>query len=339
MDYLSNDEKDQPNQDENSCNLCDKTGHLVLSKAESKCKLRQPQDSNFPMEGKLSHAEKVDSTSLEYWHIDHKENYAAKLRVRTLFRSLQCKGTEPSSVREKDIYQILVLNEITDVEALYKISGQRFVLIFGSEDSALKCESTELAVVSGDERISLLLGRSDLRFRKPKRAPTFATIFLPECISCRAVELAFSNFEDVYRLFYDTQKFNRNLRSGKQHIGIFPSGGDLKTLAQKITFSDGVPQDVLYKGKIVNCYRYNTRHGLGNDCAKVVSNDSDVPLSEQNNSSRDNTPRPPPSLSPDEISTTDGTPTVVDDHRQDKVKSNDPASNLQESDQDPLRWI
>ena len=78
MDYLSNDKKDQPNQDENSCNLCDETGHLVLSKTESKWKLRQPQDSNFPMEGKLSHAENVDSTSLEYWHIDHKENYAAK---------------------------------------------------------------------------------------------------------------------------------------------------------------------------------------------------------------------------------------------------------------------
>ena len=83
----------------------------------------------------------------------HEENYAAEMRVRTLLGRLKCEGAEPSSVREKDIFRILELNEVTDVEAVYKTSGERFVLIFGSEDSASKCRSTELSAVSGDVAI------------------------------------------------------------------------------------------------------------------------------------------------------------------------------------------
>ena len=221
---------------------------------------------------KLPSAE--DDSASSDWHLGLEKNYAAEVRVRTLLGSLICEGTEPSSVREKDIYRILELNEVTDVEALYKTSGKRFVLIFVSEDSALKCLDAELSVVTDNERVSLVI-------RKRWRAPTFVTLFLPEYISCRAVELAFSNFGEVDRVFYGTHKFNRNLRNGKRHIRIFPSGGDPKTLPQKITFSDGVSRDVLYKGKIVNCYRCNIRHALGDDCAEVVSKESDLPLSEQ----------------------------------------------------------
>ena len=217
---------------------------------------------------------------------------------------------------EKKTYQILELYEIANVKALYRISRQRFVLIFGSKDSALKCKSTELSAVSGDERISLLFGGSNLRFGKPRRAPTFVTLFLPEYISCRAAELAFSNFGEVERVFFGTHKFNRNLRNGKRHR-IFPCGGGPKTLPRKIIFSNGVSRDVLYKGKIVNCYRCNTRHGLGDDCAEVIGNESGVPLPEQNNSSRDLTlPHPV------EISATNEACTVVNDHRQAEVESN-----------------
>ena len=123
------------------------------------------------------------------------------MRVRTLLGSLMCEGTEPSSVREKDIYRILELNEVTDVEALYKTSGKRFVLIFGSEDSALKCLDAELSAVTDNKSVSLV-------FRKRRRAPMFVTLFLPEYISCQAVELAFSNFGEGDRVFYGTHKFN-----------------------------------------------------------------------------------------------------------------------------------
>ena len=63
---------------------------------------KQPECmQNFYLE--LPSAENVDSTSSEDWHLGHEENYAAEVRVRTLFSSIQCEGTEPSSVREEDI--------------------------------------------------------------------------------------------------------------------------------------------------------------------------------------------------------------------------------------------
>ena len=247
---------------------------------------QQPYDGMQNFYAKLPSAE--DDSASSDWHLGLEERYAAEVRVRTLLCSLIYEGTEPTSVREKDIYRILQLNEVTDVEALYKTSGKRFVLIFGSEDSALKCLDAELSAVTDDERVSLV-------FRKRRRAPTFVTLFLPKYISCRAVELAFSNFGEVDRVFYGTHKFNRNLRNGKRHIRILPSEGNPKTLPRKITFRNGVSRDVLYKGKIVNCYRCNTRYALRDDCAEVVSKESDVPLSEQSSSPHDLTP---PQLKP-----------------------------------------
>ena len=247
----------------------------------------------------------VNPSSSEIWHTGREEDYATEVRVRTLFGRLECEGMEPNSVREKDIFRILELNEVRDVEALYKTSAQRFVLIFGSEDSALKCLDAELSFASGDERVSLV-------FRKRRRAPTFVTMFLPEYISCQAVDLAFSNFGEVQNVFYGTHTFNRNIRNGKRHIRIFPSGGNPGILPRRITFSDGISRDVLYKGKLVDCYRCNTRHALGDDCAGAVCQDSDTLATEQNNPPRARQPTP----SPSSIAATDDTSTVVDEHRE-----------------------
>ena len=52
MEHLSNDQEDLPNQRENSHKLCDETGHPINNLRESKWKLRQQHDQNFPMEGK-----------------------------------------------------------------------------------------------------------------------------------------------------------------------------------------------------------------------------------------------------------------------------------------------
>ena len=52
MEHLSNDHEDLPNQHENSHKLCDETGHPINNLMESKRKLRQEHDQNFPMEGK-----------------------------------------------------------------------------------------------------------------------------------------------------------------------------------------------------------------------------------------------------------------------------------------------
>ena len=52
MEQLSNDHEDHPNQHKNSHKLCDETGNSVLSLLESRWKLRQQHDQNFPMMGK-----------------------------------------------------------------------------------------------------------------------------------------------------------------------------------------------------------------------------------------------------------------------------------------------
>ena len=280
------------------------TANNILQKQQQ----QQPDGmQNFYAE--LPPAENSNSTSSEDWHSGHEESYAAEVRVRTLLGRLDCDGAEPSSVREQDIFRILELNEVTDVEALYKTSKERFVLILGSEDSASKCRSMELSYASGDARVSLL-------FRERKRASTFVTIFCPEYISCRAVELAFSNFGEVDRVFYGTHKFNRNIRNGKRHVRIFPTGGSPNVLPRKVTFPEGISRDVLYKGKLVDCHRCSTCLGLGEGCTEVVGKEPDEVLQEQLNSPRDHTP------SPSETPATDDTSTVVDEHREIETESN-----------------
>ena len=250
----------------------------------------------------------ADSSSSEHWYSGHEENYAAEVRVRTLHGRIICEGAEPSSIREEEIYRILESNEVTDVEALYKTSKGTFILIFGSEDSASKCRSAELSATSGEGRVTLL-------FRERRRAPTFVTIFCPEYISCRAVELAFANFGEVQRVFYGTHTFNRNLRNGKRHVRIFPTGGDPRVLPRRITFLDGISRDVLYKEKIVDCYRCDTRHALGEGCPEVVGNQPNVAPHEQRSFSCN------PTLTPSEHTATDGASTVVDEHRKAGVES------------------
>ena len=250
----------------------------------------------------------ADSSSSEHWYSGHEENYAAEVRVRTLHGRIICEGAEPSSIREEDIFRILELKEVTDVEALYKTSKGTFILIFGSEDSASKCRSAELSATSGERRVTLL-------FRERRRAPTFVTIFCPEYISCRAVELAFANFGEVQRVFYGTHTFNRNLRNGKRHVRIFPTGGDPTILPRRVTFPDGISRDVLYKEKVVDCYRCDTRHALGEGCPEVVGNQPDVTPHEQRSFSGNPTP------TPSEHTATDGASTVVDEHRKTGVES------------------
>ena len=52
MEHLSNENKDHPNQHENSHKPHDEMGHPVLSLLKSQWKLRQQHDQNFPMETK-----------------------------------------------------------------------------------------------------------------------------------------------------------------------------------------------------------------------------------------------------------------------------------------------
>ena len=51
MEYLSNDQKDHPNQHENSHKPHNEMGHPVLSLLEHQWKLRKQHGQNFPIEG------------------------------------------------------------------------------------------------------------------------------------------------------------------------------------------------------------------------------------------------------------------------------------------------
>ena len=51
MEQFSNGHEDHPNQDKNSHKLCDETGQPIVNLMESKWKLRQQHDQNFPIEG------------------------------------------------------------------------------------------------------------------------------------------------------------------------------------------------------------------------------------------------------------------------------------------------
>ena len=52
MEHFSNDHEDCHNQHKNSCKQCDEIWHPVMNIMESKWKLRQQHDQNFPMNGK-----------------------------------------------------------------------------------------------------------------------------------------------------------------------------------------------------------------------------------------------------------------------------------------------
>ena len=137
----------------------------------------------------------------------------AEVKIRTLLGKLMCNGTEPSSILEQDIFQILEMNYLKDKKALYKTSKQKFVLVFGPQDSASQYRSTELTSLSGDVKVSLL-------FREGRRAPAFVTSFCTKYISDRTVKLAFSNSGEVTKVFTGTHKFNRKIKNRKRHIKI-----------------------------------------------------------------------------------------------------------------------
>ena len=53
MEHLSNDHEERPNHHENSHKQCSETMHLIVNMMERQWKLRQHNDQNFLMEGKL----------------------------------------------------------------------------------------------------------------------------------------------------------------------------------------------------------------------------------------------------------------------------------------------
>ena len=130
-------------------------------------------------------------------------------------------------ILESDIFRILESEGVTEIDALYKVSPSKFVLVFGSKAAKEKLEGTEIQCRFGDSEICLNFHKRVGPLRNG-REPIFVTILLPEFISDQAVDqavrLAFSNFGDVVSVFKGRHNFNKKIRNGKWHVKIFPAG-------------------------------------------------------------------------------------------------------------------
>ena len=112
--------------------------------------------------------------------------------------------------------------KLNKIDALYKVSPSKFVLVFGSRAAKEKLEDTEIQCRFGDTDICLNFHKRIGPLRNGKE-PIFVTILLPGFISDQAVRLAFSNFGDVVSVFKGRHKFNKKIRNGKRHVKIFPA--------------------------------------------------------------------------------------------------------------------
>ena len=212
------------------------------------------------------------------WNKSLEEAHSAQVKERSLLGHLICSEETKKKILESDIFGILKSEGVTEIGALYKVSPSKFVLVFGSKAAKEKLESTEIQCRFGDSELCLNFHKRFGPLRNG-REPIFVTIFLPEFISDQAVRLAFSKFGDVISVFKGRHKFNTDVRNGKRHVKIFPTGEDPAILPRKITFHGSIQRDVLFAEKVVLCYRCKTRHMLGENCPVATPTTEDSSMS------------------------------------------------------------
>ena len=120
---------------------------------------------------------------------------------------LQCSRETQKQILESDIFRILSSEGVTGIGALYKVSPSKF-LVFGSQTEKEKLKNTVIQSRFGDTDIFLNFSKRGGPLRHGKE-PILVTINLPEYVSDQAVELAFSNFEEVVSVFKGRHKFNK----------------------------------------------------------------------------------------------------------------------------------
>ena len=202
---------------------------------------------------------------------------------------LVCSEETQRKILESDIFRIPESEGVTEIGALYKVSPSKFVLAFGSKTAKEKLQGTEIQCRFGDSEICLNFRKRTGPLRNGRK-PIFVTILLPEFISDQVVRLAFSNFREVVSVFKGRHEYNRKIRNGKRHVEIFSVGGDPAILPTKISFHGRIQGDLLFAGKEVFCYRYQTRHMLGENCpvATPTTEDSGMSLNEQSDTPGEN---------------------------------------------------
>ena len=223
-----------------------------------------------------------NSRTGEVWHKSLEEPHSAQVKENAQLGHLMCSEETHSKILESDIFRILESEGVTEIDALYKVSPSKFVLVFGSKAAKEKFKGTVIQRCFGDTEICLNFHKRIGPLRN-RRAPIFVTILLPEFISKQAVRLALSNSGEVVTVFKGRHKFNRKIRNGKRHVKIFPVGEDPAILPRKICFHGRIQRDVLFAEKVVLCYRCKTRHMLGENypVATPTIEDSSMPLNEE----------------------------------------------------------
>ena len=224
------------------------------------------------------------------WHRSLEESHSAQIRERSLPGYVQCLD-DSHQILESDIFRILKCEGVQGIEAMYKVSPSKFVLVFGSRAEKGKIFNTVIHSRFGESDLYLNFSKRGGPLRNGNE-PILVTINLPEHVSDQAVELAFSNFGEVVSVLKGRHKFNRKLKNGKRHVRIFPAGGDPAVLPRKISFFGGASKDVLFAEKVVQCYRCKTRHMLGENCpvAAPTPEGSSMSHSEQSETPQDSSP-------------------------------------------------
>ena len=126
-------------------------------------------------------------------HKSLEENHSAWIKEISLIGHIMCS--------KETLKEILELDILTEVGALYKVAPSKFVLFFGSKTLKKKLAGTEIQCRFSNPEVCL-------NFRKrvgPLRngnEPILVTIFLPELIRDQAVRLVFSNFREAVSVFW-----------------------------------------------------------------------------------------------------------------------------------------
>ena len=232
-----------------------------------------------------------NSRTGEVWHKSLEESHSAQVKENAQLGHLMCSEETQRKILESDIFRFRILESegVTEIDALYKVSPSKFVLVFGSKAAKEKFKGTVIQRCFGDTEICLNFHKRVGPLRN-RREPIFVTILLPEFISEQAVRLALSNSGEVVTVFKGRHKFNRKIQNGKRHVKIFPAGEDPAILPRKICFHGRIQRDVLFAEKVVLCYRCKTRHMLGENCpvATPTIEDSSMSLNEQSDTPGEN---------------------------------------------------
>ena len=120
------------------------------------------------------------------WHRSLEESHSAQIRERSLPGYVQCLD-DSHQILESDIFRILKCEGVQGIEAMYKVSPSKFVLVFGSRAEKGKIFNTVIHSRFGESDLYLNFSKRGGPLRNGNE-PILVTINLPEHVSDQAVQ-------------------------------------------------------------------------------------------------------------------------------------------------------